>query len=408
MTRWAREGGSRCRRICSVASLLLVILCLMTTSGPAMVRGQEATAPALATAGGLPALLALVPATFPEVTADQRDAVFVSYAEIAAQLSAVGVEPPLNPDDAAAVDRFALATSGLALPYHAATKLRDGDLRAWRDTFGFDLSQVDQSLQVDAAAAGLTLYRGRFDQVELRSAWERAGYKPLDIDGVTVMAVGDDYELNLRSPVGRLALQYMNYLVVLADGTLLAAPSRGIVEAVLDVAAGQAPSMRDRADVASLLAQAPTDLASAMLLSGSQLAASDRDGEATPPAAQASLPPIELALLAVTVGGPLRTFAPAATPVPLPPGAPTARFVLALLLSSPEDAAAASPVITERLATGVSSWQDRPFAALFPEQSVRAVRGEPVVVVELAYGAATPSGIWLRLLNERGLEFVAW
>jgi hypothetical protein len=124
-------------------------------------------------------------------------------------------------------------------------------------------------------------------------------------------------------------------------------------------------------------------------------------------AEQRRMPPIAFALLGVTVGGPL-VRSREATPEPLPPGTPSARVVLALLMLGPAAAEAAVPVIEDRLATQSSAWYKRPFADVFSGWTVRAAADAPVVLIELTLGRGTSADGWLDLVRTHDLGFVAW
>jgi hypothetical protein len=121
----------------------------------------------------------------------------------------------------------------------------------------------------------------------------------------------------------------------------------------------------------------------------------------------------------MTAGGPLvvrerpteGTPIPA-TPLPLPAGVPTARVLAMLAMAGEQAAAAAVPVIEERLATGqvttLGEQQPRPYTELFSAWEVRAVPGTPVVQVELTPAPGVSRFILVSLLQEYQLTFAAW
>ena len=96
--------------------------------------GQEGAdpTPAVAATGSLAAMLALAP-DLPALP-DQESQQLAQFADTAAQLAAVGVEPPTG-DDRAARSSWARATSWLPLPTPLADHALDGE---WRAVFGFD------------------------------------------------------------------------------------------------------------------------------------------------------------------------------------------------------------------------------------------------------------------------------
>ena len=117
---------------------------------------------------------------------------------------------------------------------------------------------------------------------------------------------------------------------------------------------------------------------------------------------------MRLALLGVTPGGPINW--PGAAPADASPDQPRARFRIAVLFATEHDASLAVPVIEERLATQASIRRGEPFADLFPaaDQDVRALPDVPVVVVDLGYADDASLTLWVDLLIQRDLGFVAW
>ena len=413
MSVWARIGGGHVWRAAMVVPILILVC------GPVIlqtqVTAQEGAPPSAADDGeGLEAMLARVPADLPEL--EEPENAIVTYANIAAQLEAVGGEPPESVDDEE-FGRWISATFGLAMPSTAAQYLR-----LFRQDFGFDLLQADQTLEISYPPFNLAMYRGRFDQAAVTAALRDLGYEPGGVDGQIVLSIRDDFDIDLRAGPS-YALASMNYATVLEDGTLVFAPARSIIEAVLDVEAGDAESMAERRDVADLLPHVPESLASALLFSGTQLAGGpppvfldpaatpDLDAMATEIAAEAEererMPPVALALLGVTPGGPLVRLGEA-TPERLPPDAPEASGVVVLLMAGPAAAREAAPVIEERLATGSTYSTRQPFAEFFSEWTVSAVPDEAVVVVELTLAEGTAPNILARMLYQRDLAFLAW
>jgi hypothetical protein len=374
--------------------------------------GAEASAP-----GALAAMLARLPANPPRLESPETARLY--YADVAAQLAAVGIAAP-DATNAAGVDRWLQAVYWLALPPSLSRWTHPNV--GWRDLFGFDPYQVDQSCAIEAAPFGLTLLRGRFDPAELRAAWARSGYAPLDVDGTTIASLGD--EVDLGSPSFRLAFGAMNHAAVLADGTVVFTRWEETMRAVLAVERGRAAAATSRVDVAALLPNLWPDLASAVLVSGQELVGEpldiaallgtpnpDPDALATQMASAEAdfrrMPPIATALLGSTTGGPLGPVRVNGTPEPPAPGIPTARMVVALVTGSSPAAQTAASVVEERLATGATQ-DGQSYAALFPEHTVHAVAGEPIVLVELVLGPEARPDVLLRLLGNRDLDLFSW
>ena len=118
--------------------------------------------------------------------------------------------------------------------------------------------------------------------------------------------------------------------------------------------------------------------------------------------------PTELAGPAASLPPVVPTDRAADAPVELPPGTPDARAVAVLLMLTPELAEAAVPVIEERLETEESVESGEPFAVTFPERSVTAVPGTPVVTVDLALAPGVRPHVLTRMFFDRDLGFLAW
>jgi hypothetical protein len=360
------------------------------------------------------AMLDLVPARPPGEGAPVQ---LATYADVAAQLAAVGVTPPQNRAAFEADPSWGAAIRGLALPDVISSRVL---VPEWRETMGFDAFQIDQSLEVGEPPNMTTVLRGRFDEEELRAAWARAGYREVEVDGVRVASLAADGEVDLQNPVNRLALARLNNAAFLADGTLVYASTLDALRATIAVTAGREPSLADRVDVAALLGSVEAELASALLLSGSAVGGgapaidqlltpeTDRGALATALAEIDRMPPVSLLVIGVTAGGPVGARGgPEATATPPPADQPWARVEIGALMLNDGAAQAAAEVVAERLATE-STNRGRPYAELFPRRSVRIAASAPVVLIELIPAGEVPAGIWLRLVFERDLRFLAW
>jgi hypothetical protein len=364
-------------------------------------------APQQSTDSALGMMLSLVPATLSDL--EDPEGANLTYANIAAQLQAVGVTPPDSMDDERST-AWVDATRGLPMAMPAAQYLN-----VWRDDYGFDLFQADQTLQISLPPFDLSLYRGRFDTQEVLAALDDIGYQPVASNGA-ILSVRGDYEQDVQAPTA-YKLAAMNYATILDDGTLAFASALGILQDVLEVQAGERASLAEQSDIALLLASAPDDLASAMIVPGRMLIAGipdqllDLDPSATPDLAAAAteiaersgLPPIAIVLLGMSAGGPMAMND--TTPVA---DVPDARAVVIVAMHSPDDARIAAPIIEERLATQASVVTDEPFAEIFPQRTVESIPGSPVVVIELFLGEGTGRDILMRLLFARDLGFLAW
>jgi hypothetical protein len=347
----------------------------------------------------------------------------VTYADVASQTAALGVEAPGTDSDDEGVQRWIAAVMPLTLPQATGQHWAQPE---WRETFGFDLFQIEQAVEYAAPPFGLTVLRGTFDPAELRAAWARGGYQPIDLGSGETYAVREDFEIDLSDPGSRMALGYFNVVAIAGDGTLIFGSTRDGVRGALAAAAGAEPSFAGRVDIAPLLRAAPADLVSALLVDGELLRAVPDPAEAflgdespqdfaTRVAGEQiearRLPPVAAVLLGHTAGvlaGDLGRATPEAIPTP------SARLVVALSMTSPDAAQTASTVIAERLESGKTpslmggEMADRPWTELFPERSVRALSGEAALLIELTPAPYVSPFILPDMLFRRTPGFMAW
>ena len=198
------------------------------------------------------------------------DGAMVTYADVAGQTAALGVDAPRGTGDEEGGQRWIAAVLPLTLPQATSQHWAQPE---WRETFGFDLYQIEQAVEYGAPPFGLTVLRGTFDPAELRAAWARGGYQPIDLGAGEAYAVREDFEIDFSDPGSRMALGYLNVVAIADDGTLIFGSTRDGVRQALAATAGTEPSFAGRADVAPLLRAAPPDLVSALLVDGELLRA---------------------------------------------------------------------------------------------------------------------------------------
>jgi hypothetical protein len=118
------------------------------------------------------------------------------------------------------------------------------------------------------------------------------------------------------------------------------------------------------------------------------------------------MPPIVMALLGVTPGGPLfRPQSESATPQP---DIPPAQFEIAVLLPTHDAAETAAQVATERLETGTSLATGQPLTAYFASWDAQVPPDSPVMVLELDFAPGVQPRIWVQMIFRRDLVFLAW
>lgn len=405
---------------CPKAATLGLLALLVALPAPRAPAAEKAVAPpAAGLAGPLAELLALAPD--PSTAAEAPETQLFEFGDPAAQLAAVNVATVDRRDASADVRLWSRATRWLALP----SPMREHALNPeWRELFGFDLFQIDQSLVTGEPPNRNFFLRGRFDPAEMRTAPTASGYQPLAIERVEVLSLFAEPAIGLANDVSRLALSALNNMTVLPDGTVVFASSLAGIRAVLAVASGAAPSPIERPEVATLLGSITTPLASAIVTTGSWLGLGTFRSEAVilgeqagevidQVAALGTVPPVALAPWGVTPGGPVplppaNDDEPVAPPAMPPVEEPQAAVVIALLTTEAVAAGEAVDVIDARLGALSSLVTRTPFAEMFAEWRVAAVPDAPVVTVELTVAPGFSPRLWVDLLVRRDVPFVAW
>jgi hypothetical protein len=356
---------------------------------------QQAT-PSAEAGNVLAAMLANAPDVAPGTM------MLATYADLSLWSEQTGVTLPENPTEEQFGD-WLLSFNGAAIadPFLSYALAAD-----WSTLVGFDLADLTQTVQVGDPPDIVTLLRGNFDLARLQAAWEAQGYQPVEIDGVRAAAsLHEGPEIDLSSELGKIALARMNNVAVLEDGTLVYTPTLTALEAVAATGRRDAPALADRVDVAALLAAQPEPLASAVIVDGSAFQATpfpNQSPEAiqTQTASLGELGPITMGLIGVN-------------PNPVSAGTPdvagsAATVRISALFPTAALADAAIPVIESRLETGVSLASQRPLTDYFGDWTASLAESGPVVNLELTLAPEVPAGIWLQMLFNRDLVFLAW
>jgi hypothetical protein len=181
-------------------------------------------------------LLSLIPVDLVALE-DQR--VIATFADIAGQLASVDVERPESVEDEDRIDPWKDAIFPLAIAQPFLDHWRELD----RDLIGFDLTDVDATIESGNAPETMAALRGRFDAAALETAWSTAGYHMIDVEGIPVASLSAEPSFDLSSEIGAIALAHLNNACLLPDGTLVYTASLAMMRRVLATANGDAPSM---------------------------------------------------------------------------------------------------------------------------------------------------------------------
>lgn len=388
--------------------------------GLAVILGSVATPLLSAAAKGTPVASTSVSGSLPDMLRRlpglplAQSNASITYTNLAAQAVATGV--PLTNATATDHDRRQWESVVLSslLPSMAPEWIGDD----WGELVGFDIFQIEQSIEYYAPPLRISVLRGSFDPDTLREAWKLAGYQPIDLGSGEAYAIRDDFAFDLEEPISRMVLNGMNVLAIRDDGTLITGTDRVSVAGALAAASDEGRSMLDQPDIAPLAATAPDDLASAMLFPGRvaqyapDLLGGAQDGEtpddlatrvAVEQAEAQHMPPVGSLLLGLTAGYAGKE-----------PGTTRAKAIVALSMGSAAAAERGATVVSDRLETAgppPTRWKPfagRTWAELFPERSVDAVADEGIVLVTLTPGPDVRLISLPFLTFSHVLSFMAW
>jgi hypothetical protein len=122
---------------------------------------------------------------------DGGDDQFVEYVNFAAQLSAVGIEPPNSVESESYVDWY---RSMPLLPFF----LFSMNPFQWPDDFfGFNLGDIDEYLMAGNSHDPFIVLHGRFDETRLVESWTRSGYAEYRVGDVCAWSIRDDHMIDL-------------------------------------------------------------------------------------------------------------------------------------------------------------------------------------------------------------------
>lgn len=363
--------------------------------------------------GSLPHMLGLAPDRLSDDSLPLNHV--ASYAGIASWMDACGIAAPQSLDDPV-LAAWEAQLDNLAIP----STLRDRGLDpVWRQTYGFDLTQIDQVLIVGQAPDYVTIMRGSFESDELQTAWVASGYQAVEVDEQTVWSLSPGDTIDLSAQESRPALGTMNNVVMLEDGTLIAAARMSRLGSVLEVVNDGAPSLAQNDDVAALLlpGSGVENLASAVVSKGSLVQGTEStipttlstpqtsSSEAAPvgtPESELGMPEVNLLLLGIHVDNAKSLASPVSQVEP------PAAIVIVVVFDEIEEARRASVEIAHRLDVAISPVTGQPYQdrLTHPVSSVTDSdsRGLVAVDAELVDG----SHDWLAMLADRDLGFLFW
>jgi hypothetical protein len=286
----------------------------------------------------------------------------------------------------------------------------------FRELLGWDITELDQALEVGEPPSIVIMLRGRFDQGALEATWASQGYELVDVEGQQVGSRSAEADIDFNDELNWRFLARANNVALLPDGTLVYAPTLELMRSVVLTAQGRRPSLADRVEVNAVVEAVDQPLSSALLLAGSSLAGSlidileDPDGldELATAAAEtldevSRMPPILLALAGFVSGPTMIEGDPVADGEP---GSPGGQFVISALLPTQNLVEQAAVTALSRLQTGSAPSTGQSFSSIFASWTVRTDVDGPIMVLELDLLAN--EAVWFNLIFRRDLSFLVW
>lgn len=303
---------------------------------------------------------------------EQPIAALAGNAEL--QMATIGLPFPIDPTDDAQRKEWARATLNVGTPSVLSTFALVDDAA---DLLGFDVSDIASSAEVGASEDVLTFVRGPFDPDRVFAAQRANGYRELEIDGRTVMTLGEDAEIDLDNPIQRVAVVRLNNSTFLNDGTLVYTPSLALLQSTLAPQAtvaespfvAQAMATLDQPLIVSAVlgpSMFLPDPLAVMLANPSPEALEEALEERME---QEPAPLVLTAIAGATPGGPLPAPLIDATTV-ADPAMPVSVTKFALVYATPDDAARAASFIDTQLAAGRSLLSGQPWTEVFRAWSI--------------------------------------
>lgn len=353
----------------------------------------------------LASMLSLLPRSFP---GSDDEGLYVAFADIAAQIAAVGASAPDLLDQSEKSRFYISAISALAIaePFRSYARVFDEN----RSLVGYTLQDIDQTLECGLPPDLTTLLRGRFDREALETAWSDAGYESIAVDGVEVASLYADATLDISSDLGRIALSRLNNAALLPDGTLVYTATLERMRNL--IATRQYASFSSRSDMATIVASLEGPIASALIVDGSVLTVTAMlpPDLATDAAALertlaevsvVPMPPISSALFGITPGH--QDNATSGTS-----GVTRAEVIIILTMAGAGTAHRAAETVEIRLGSLHSTSNGRPYSEMFTSWRVEPATGGDLLSITLQPAPGTVPSVWAQLLYQRDLLFLAW
>ena len=360
----------------------------VSLAAPTSIATPEDEEPAYP-AGSLPAMLAMAPDRIDDDASGLP--IEATYADLAAWFGIAGVDPATASDA-----ELRSAMSALELPGVMQTR---GLSDQWGDVYGFDVRAIRKILTVGHAPGQIVIMRGAFDSNELYDTWVRNGYQAVEVEETTIWSLFPGDRIDLTAPASRPALGLFNNVVVLEDGTFIAAARQSGMADVLRVINGDETSLLDRGTLVQAVMQwsssgypVSATLADGTILrvplsgTGTPPDASEGTAVATP-LANAPLPDVDQVLFGI---------------VPCADGGIATQMRIVMMYEGTSDDLELVPSIVTARALATDEWSQR-----YQLESIEVVDAD-ASLVEAVISRTDQAEPWSEMIEDRDLSPLHW
>jgi len=143
---------------------------------------------------------------------------------------------------------------------------------------GIDLMKIDQVVCSDIIPPNsFYILNGDFDEALIGEKLTGQGYTRTDYGQHSYYSIRDDYEINIRNPLGRVVFAGMNRVIV-QDNLIVTSPVTADITAIFDTMDGNSPSVLDN-EMCQALADSLGDVLAATITTPERIIFSDLAGQ---------------------------------------------------------------------------------------------------------------------------------
>ena len=283
-------------------------------------------------------------------------------------------------------------------------------------TFGFSALDASQILVAGNPPETVSYYTG-LPVDRLPAVWEAAGYQRMNGEYGEYWTAGQEGEIDLTTTISRVGVGNLNNVAILEGDVVVFTRTARLLQQVQGLLVDGGESGADDAELAETLGTIPDDTVNLFAVPGVQLSVDSitpeggqitgQDLLAESDDAVGPMPPVALAIFGLTSGALAVSFDATGDGTPAPQGSPDARFIVRLLMESPEDATTAAEVVAwraENLESPVAGYGYSELMTLETDPADAAMGN----VAALDFSAVSSIAFWYRMLYSLDLWPFAW